>query len=531
MAGAEESGEARQPLSPETSSANQPAPWIFRDHSGKLRYRADELGNTIPDFSRAGYRGGKVALPEIAVVKTLEPTGEGDDGERIQAALDEIAARTPDAEGHKGALLLRQGTYRVAKSLHVPGGVTLRGEGSGENGTVIIATGKEKRTLITAGAIWPRYKSWTGSTPENIGTVRIDGTRRQITDAYVPWSARTVTLEHLDGLAMGDRIAILRPGTAEWISVLGMDQIPKAKIPVRPLYQWQPSEYDFVIERFIVGIDPQKKQVTLDAPLMIALDKTYGGGWLFRAESRRDLECGVERLRLVSEYRKGGELKDTEHAKVALHFAAVENAWARDVVAMHFNMGFLVARTSIFVTIKESKVLDPVGPVKGGYRYGFHLNGQYSLVEDGYARKNRHAFSTGYRARGPNVFLDGVSEQAQTDSGPHERFAIGALYDNIADDNSLIVQDRGNWGGGHGWSGAQQVFWNCDVRTLTVQKPPTAQNYAIGCKAEVVSAGRLPDRPSGVIESLGVPVKPQSLYRAQLEERLGRSREQEKLEN
>ncbi|EIQ00963.1 hypothetical protein OpiT1DRAFT_05524 [Opitutaceae bacterium TAV1] len=496
----------------------------------RLVYRADEQGNTIPDFSRAGYHGGGVALPVVAVVRTLEPvvaesgSTPPDDGKRIQAALDAVAALPANADGHRGALLLGRGVYRVADSLHVPGGVVLRGEGSGENeGTVIIATGKKRRGLVTVGDLsLGKPAGAIGTTPAHIGSAEIEGTRRRVTDAYVPWSAKTLTLEHTEKLSVGDRVVVLRPGTPEWIAELGMDRIVLTNPDSgRELYQWKPAEYDFPIERFIVAIDAATNRVTLDAPLMIALDVQYGGGWLYRAESRRTAECGVESLRLVSEYRKGQEKKDTEHATVGVTLLAVENAWVRDVVALHFNLGFVVDRTSIFTTIRDSALLDPVAPIKGGYRYGFHQRGQYGLVENCRTRNVRHSFVTNYRARGPNVFLDGVAELSHNDSGPHERFAIGSLYDNIRESLDMIVQDRGDHGTGHGWSGAQQVFWNCEVAgRIIVQKPPTAQNWAIGSIGNYTD-GRYPDRPRGVIESPDAHVQPASLYRAQLAERLG----------
>ncbi|MDR1280965.1 MAG: FAD-dependent oxidoreductase, partial [Opitutaceae bacterium] len=496
----------------------------------RLVYRADEQGNTIPDFSRAGYHGGGVALPDVAVVRTLEPVAAEsgstppDDGERIQAALDAVAALPANADGHRGALLLGRGVYRVADSLHVPGGVVLRGEGSGENeGTVIIATGKKRRGLVTVGDLsLGKPASAIGTTPAHIGSAEIEGTRRRVTDAYVPWSTKTLTLEHTESLSVGDRVVVLRPGTPEWIAGLGMDRIVLTNPgPGRKLHQWKAEEYTFAIERFVTAIDAATRRVSLDAPLMIALDRQYGGGWLYRAESRRAAECGVESLRLVSEYKKSQEKKDTDHATSGIILTAVENAWVRDVVALHFNMGFAADRTAIFTTIRDSALLDPVGPIKGGYRYGFNHRGQYGLVENCRTRNTRHAFATSYRTRGPNVFLDCVAELSHTDSGPHERFAIGTLYDNIRESKDLIVQDRGDYGTGHGWAGAQQVFWNCEVAgRIIVQKPPTAQNYAIGSIGKY-SDGRYPDRPRGVIESPDKHVQPASLYRTQLAERLG----------
>jgi len=75
-------------------------------------------------------------------------------------------------------------------------------------------------------------------------------------------------------------------------------------------------------------------------------------------------------------------------------------------------------------------------------------------------------------------------------------------------------------GSGHGWAGAQQVFWNCETSSICVQQPPTAQNYAIGCMGKI-SKGSFPGRDPGYYESHGVHVEPRSLYLKQLEQRLG----------
>jgi hypothetical protein len=98
---------------------------------------------------------------------------------------------------------------------------------------------------------------------------------------------------------------------------------------------------------------------------------------------------------------------------------------------------------------------------------------------------------------------------------------VGSLYDGIADDNQIRAEDRQYAGSGHGWAGAQQVFWNCTAKTIVVQRPPTAQNWAIGCRGTWVKGSWAPDAPDGAVESPGRPVLPRSLYRAQLAARLG----------
>jgi hypothetical protein len=75
---------------------------------GRLQYFPHSNGDTIPDFSHAGFGGGGVALPSPPVRQTVSP-GSGDDGARIQAAIDAVGALTPDASGFRGAVLLNPG--------------------------------------------------------------------------------------------------------------------------------------------------------------------------------------------------------------------------------------------------------------------------------------------------------------------------------------------------------------------------------------------------------------------------------------
>ncbi|UCE04946.1 MAG: T9SS type A sorting domain-containing protein, partial [bacterium] len=93
----------------------------------------------------------------------------------------------------------------------------------------------------------------------------------------------------------------------------------------------------------------------------------------------------------------------------------------------------------------------------------------------------------------------------------------------------LGLYNRGYYGTSHGWAGVHSVAWNCDVANgdLIVQKPPTAQNYAIGCFGGNVVGKKPPapfDETEGYIEGTGESgLNPRSLYEAQLEERLATS--------
>ena len=103
--------------------------------------------------------------------------------------------------------------------------------------------------------------------------------------------------------------------------------------------------------------------------------------------------------------------------------------------------------------------------------------------------------------------------------GPHHRWAAGTLYDNIVTDGEINVQDRGNWGTGHGWAGVTQIIWNCTVARAAIQNPwASGVNYVIGLKGKKYQ-GRLPGRPETEWEGQDRDgLHPASLYQFQLDQ-------------
>src|SRR5690242_12100303 len=102
---------------------------VYPGVDGKLVYIADSLGNKIPDFSNAGYKGGGVAIPMVPVKATVWPV-KGDNSVVIQKAIDSISQLPLDAFGFRGTVLLKMGEYNLEKPLYIrASGVVLRGEG------------------------------------------------------------------------------------------------------------------------------------------------------------------------------------------------------------------------------------------------------------------------------------------------------------------------------------------------------------------------------------------------------------------
>src|SRR5512134_2534880 len=63
---------------------------VYPGSDGKLVYVPDEQGNTIPDFSHAGYGGGGSPIPSVPVRETVWPV-VGDNTANIQAAIDKVS--------------------------------------------------------------------------------------------------------------------------------------------------------------------------------------------------------------------------------------------------------------------------------------------------------------------------------------------------------------------------------------------------------------------------------------------------------
>jgi hypothetical protein len=91
------------------------------------------------------------------------------------------------------------------------------------------------------------------------------------------------------------------------------------------------------------------------------------------------------------------------------------------------------------------------------------------------------------------------------------------LYDNVRIDGAgLDLMNRWISPPGAGWAAANCVLWQCQASTIGVFRPPTANNWAIGVWAGFSGDGTFEDRSEFV--------RPLSLYRAQLRERVGAAR-------
>jgi hypothetical protein len=471
------------------------------DQAGHVVYETDAQGNRIPDFSQCGYMGGGVAIPDVPVKVVVAPArGEGENGPRIQAALDYVARLPSDGRGIRGAVLLLAGRHEVAGRLRIAGsGVVLRGQGDGPDGTLVVATATGRRPLIQV----------EGESDRQIAP----GRPRLVADSYVPVGALRLRLDNAEGLRVGDPILVTHPGTAAWIAALGMDRFPPGE--KGSYLNWQPGTMDLRFDRVITAVDGAT--ITLDAPLTTALDASLGAATLAAYTwPGRIAQVGVENLRCESTYDHANP-HDEQHSWVAVSLDAAVDAWVRQVTTMHFaGSAVSIWEGCKRVTVQDCTALDPVSELGGYRRHAYLTSGQLTLFQRCRSEHGRHDFAAGSLAAGPNVFLECAATAAHGFSGPIESWASGVLYDNITiDGGGLFLTNREIDGQGSGWSAANCVLWQCTAPVITCRNPPGAANWAIGCWGQFLGNGHWQE-PNEF-------VRPLSLYRGQLADRLGNS--------
>ena len=504
---------------------------VYPGVDGKLVYVADSLGNKIPDFSNAGYKGGGVPIPNVAIRETVWPL-PGNNADNVQAAIDRVCALPLDVTGFRGCILLKMGIYELEKPIYIKAsGVVLRGEGMSEIGTILIGkTVKTTQPQTPQRGGRPALINITGDSSLKL----LEETKQRITDKYVAVGAKSFAIVSAKNFKVGDKVLVRRIGNEEWIKELGQDSATVGR------NRWK--AFNIHYDRIITDI--KGNIITIDAPIFTAIDTRWGGGEIlkYNDDGRID-QVGIENLRGISEYDpsirtknygnmnrdkldpkfqyQGDEyFSDENHYFNFINITNAKNSWVRNISALHFGNSVVQSNAgSKWVTVQDCESWEPVSIRMGARRFTYQMNGQFCLVQRCFSQKGRHSFVLQGSEASGNVFLDCKAVNPYSTSEPHNRWVNGVLFDNVKAPLTARF-----WDYIIGWAGANIVFWNCEG-DFVVQQPPTAQNYSfghIGINAVIFNSG-LQDltKPNGHIESMDKHVTPRSLYLAQLKERLG----------
>lgn len=487
---------------------------VYTGEDGGLVYVRDDEGNRVPDFSAAGYRGGGVPIPDVPTIITVSPI-DGDDTANIQAAIDEVSARTPDANGFRGAVELTAGTFDVDGTIEIrESGVVLRGAGDGEDpetNTILHRSAYVGSPIVRLG----RHGSATGDSFFRRNTTR---SHANVIDDVIPVGARSFRVDAADIYDVGDDIVLFHSAHRNWLAAI--DGGGTATDP-----SWGVNDQPVVYVRTIEAIDGDR--ITVDAPIFYELSRERSPFLhiYLRQTSYIIKEVGLESLRIDIETETPTSENQAQNAVV---FTLVEDSWARNVTALHFWKAGISIQRSRYVTVKNSQALLPHSIVTGGRRYNFDVSqGQLLLFEGNRASFARHSYiGNGESIDSGVVFYDNISENAFTSSEAHRKWGTGFLFDNHTEIGSsgrgIHIGNRGSYGTAHGWACANCVVWNADMHgsQVVVEKPPTAQNYAIGVSGRVTQNGPFTNNTGAYIEGTNRSnLSPASLYMRQVEDR------------
>jgi hypothetical protein len=506
--------------------------WIHPGTDGKLVYKTTGAGDRIMDFSHAGYMGGGVALPNVPVKKTVQPSGGEDDTALIQAAIDEVSS-LPLENGCRGAVLLAPGTYPCAGTVRVyASGVVLRGSGAaGESQSTLKLVGRPHGAINVRspgsdrrgrqGQRGERESTERSSENQTATTDPKDAfteVRTTFVDDYVPSGTATFTVNDATGFAVGDTITIQRPVTQAWVEFMHMDDLVRNGRP----QTWIRPGRDTTTERRIAAIDGNR--LTVDVPLTDSFDAKYlnppGTSVVKIHPSTRVSQVGIENLHI------GSPPQPINHTQ--RHFSAMrvsgEDCWVRDVaIDETMNSVGIGGRR---ITLQRVTVTRQARHEGSSRPAEFAPNGSQILLDRcSVTADNVWFVATGAGNSGPIVLLN-CTFHGDSRAESHQRWSTGMLYDNCrVPEGGIELRNRGSMGSGHGWSMGWGVIWNCTAKDYIVQHPPGAPNWMIGCIGESRLAprpfGKGPDLPEGIKDAHGAHVAPESLYLAQLAERLG----------
>lgn len=315
-------------------------------------------------------------------------------------------------------------------------------------------------------------------------------------------------------LAPGDTIVIQRPQTEPWIDAIDMTNLTNP---------WTPGT-GLCFERQITAVS--SNQISFDVPLCNPIESVWTTGLVYQVtDAGRIQQDGIENLCGV------GDISDYPTNilnGVFVTYQNIKNSWIRDVLMEGWGNGINI--NDKWCTVQDCEYTNPAtsSAEDAPAAYTFGGSAAMSLFQrctsdGGYY----HIMVTQGGTPGPDVFLNFNCSGTHYNGGPHQRWAAGALHDNInmAPDTEgdytpyLAINNRGNDGSGQGWGAGFSVMYNCQVPEFYLEQPDSTTNEYNWTIGGIGSARNYSDQ--GIYDTLGTIVAPRSLYLEQLKERLG----------
>jgi hypothetical protein len=447
------------------------------------------------DYSYCGYHRSEQAIPSVKVATYVQPSG-AEDAANIQAAIDWVSRQKPDKQtGLRGAVLLGEGTFTLSEPLRIrTSGVVLRG--SGRDKTILRKTGYDRGALLY------------------IEGTRVISVKDTLTVSDTNPGAIVCSVQGVSSaLKPGQRLAIIRPSTKEWIESLGCQSFGGGQR--MGYWAWHPGDIDLRWNRQIMAVNGH--ELTLNAPITSSIESRWGGAKAIIYEQQGVIaDCGVENLSLESDYNHALPL-DEDHCWDGVYLADAEDCWVRMVNFRHFaGSAVVVQKSASQITVEDCKSLDPISEIGGFRRRTFLTFGEMVLFQRCYSEHGINDFAVGHTAPGPNAFVQCESYESFGPSGAISSWAPGILFDIVnIDGNDIVFKNWELEKFGAGWSTANSMMWQSTAAGLFCYSPDSLnRNHSYGCWGQI--------QGNGEYGQMNEHVQPYSLFASQLEKRLGR---------
>jgi len=461
------------------------------------------------DYSTCGYHASEQPIPDVRTAVTVGWQA-GDCSDIIQQAINQVAAMKPDANGHRGAIVLDAGVFAISRPLRISAsGIVLRG--MGHNKTKLLKLGVERGAMI--------YVS-PSPNPSPIG--RGEQKASPLGGGLEGAAAGSTMLTIKDGnVKVGERILIVRPCTKEWIDHLKMNDFGGGL----DYTGWKPTDIDITWDRTVVAVDGNT--ITLDAPITTAISAAFGGAYIVRHPRQQEVtECGIESMTLESEVsdwtsaKSSGTArnpKDEDHCWDGISIDNARDCWVSGIRFRHLaGSAVTLQKYTSRITVEDCIAQEPVSEIGGWRRQVFLTRGQQTLFQRCVSRQGIHDFAAGFCAAGPNAFVQCEGEQSLGFSGSIGSWAAGLLFDIVnIDGHDLRFANLEQFQFGTGWNTANSMFWQCTASTIECYSPDADNRCsAHGCWGTLTGNGEW--------TSSNDHVSPRSLFYHQLEQRLGK---------
>ena len=401
------------------------------------------------DYSTCGYHASEQSIPDVKNVVTVGNT-EGNCSQRLQKAIDYVSSLKADKSGHRGTVLIGEGTFYLDQPLRIS-----------KSGVVLRGIGKKKTRLVKRGFDRGALVYIEG---QNAFT---KGDTLKIVDQKLKAGSRTIVLEAGGMLKVGDNIMILRPSTKEWIESLKCNDFGGGL----DYTGWKPTDIDMLWNRTVVKVEGNT--ATLDAPLTMTIDRKYGNAMVITSYNNGEItECGVENMTLESAHNDWNP-KDEDHCWDGVWMNNAKDCWVRRTDFRHFaGSAVNLQKQTRRITVEDCVSSEPVSEIGGWRRRVFLTRGEQNLFQRCVSKDGYHDFAADYCAPGPNAFVQCDGEGSLSFSGSVGSWAPGLLFDVVnIEGNDLAFRNLENWQMGTGWNTANSMFWQCTASTLFCYSP------------------------------------------------------------